>query len=442
MNNKLLGLFLIMGCCALFSAKSAFSEAMRTPAQREPSSSSLLSLQFQSIDVRRVLTLLAEKQGLNVVIDERVSGSISVNLQQVSWQNALEAILRMKGLGYQTRHNVLWIAPLSVIKQQQGAVSSLTETMHYHRVPVHYAKATELLTLITAKNGQSMLSDQGSVQVDKRTNSLLVYDTDQHTKRIKQLVAIVDVPMKQVVIEARIVTMNQGELADIGVRWGAVQGPRSARISGTLEGLNGKEGDSIANDLSVQIPSATPRAASLAFQVATLGSNTLLDLELSALQSESKAEIISSPRLLTTDEKPAYIEQGTEIPYLEAASSGATSVSFRKAVLSLKVTPHITPSNRLILDLNVTQDRPGSSVAIGTGDAVAIQTQRIGTQVMVNDGETIVLGGIYQHSLTKGVEKVPLLGDLPLLGQLFRRSYEEKGKNELVIFVTPKVIIQ
>jgi len=172
-------------------------------------------------------------------------------------------------------------------------------------------------------------------------------------------------------------------------------------------------------------------AASIAFQVAKLGSDTLLDLELSALQQESKAEIISSPRLITTNKKPAYIEQGTEIPYLESSSSGATSV-----------TPQITPDNRLVLDLSVTQDRPGKVVKTGTGEAMAIDTQRIGTQVLVNNGETVVLGGIFQHSITNSVDKVPLLGDLPLLGALFRRSYENVGKSELLIFVTPKVVIQ
>lgn len=405
-------------------------------------SSNLISLQFQSIEVRRVLTLLAQKHGFNVVIDEEVTGTISVNLHNVPWQRALDTILRMKGLSYQADNNVLWVAPLNVIQNYQSKANALAEHRQYQRIPVHYAKADELIELITAKNGGDVLSTTGSVQVDKRTNSLLLHDTATHIQRVKELVSMLDVPMKQVLIEARIVTMSQGELVDIGVRWGTFQGQRPTKIAGTLEGLRPTQENSITDDLTVQLPSASPRAASIAFQVATLGPNTLLDLELSALQSESKAEIISSPRLLTTNEKPAYIEQGTEIPYLEAASSGATSVSFRKAVLSLKVTPHITPNNQMLLDLNVTQDRPGSSVAIGTGDAVAIQTQRIGTQVMVNDGETIVLGGIYQHSLTKGVEKVPLLGDLPLLGQLFRRSYEEKDKNELVIFVTPKVVIQ
>ncbi len=194
--------------------------------------------------------------------------------------------------------------------------------------------------------------------------------------------------------------------------------------------------------LNVSLAATSAGASSIAFQVAKLGADTLLDLELSALQRESKAEIISSPRLVTTNKKPAYIEQGTELPYLEASSSGATTVSFRKAVLSLMVTPQITPDNQLVLDLSVTQDRVGDVVKTGTGEAVAINTQRIGTQVLVNNGETVVLGGIFQHSLTSSVEKVPLLGDIPYLGALFRRTYEKMGKSELLIFVTPKVVIQ
>lgn len=224
----------------------------------------------------------------------------------------------------------------------------------------------------------------------------------------------------------------------------------STTIGGSIEnnlatiGLydGGKSGLPVDDFLNVNLGLINPAASSVAFQVAKLGSNLLLDLELSALQAESKAEIISSPRLITTNKQPAYIEQGTEIPYLEASSGGAASVSFRKAVLSLMVTPQITPDNRLVLDLIVTQDRPGQVVKTGTGEAVAIDTQRIGTQVLVDNGETVVLGGIYQHSLSNSVEKVPLLGDLPLLGALFRRSSENIGKKELLIFVTPKVVIQ
>ena len=191
----------------------------------------------------------------------------------------------------------------------------------------------------------------------------------------------------------------------------------------------------------VQALGAGAGAASIAFQVAKLG-NILLDLELSALQTENKAEIISSPRLMTTNKKTAYIEQGTEIPYLEASSSGATSVSFKKAVLSLMVTPQITPDDKLVLDLEVTQDNKGEDVPTGTGTAISIDTQRIGTQVLVNNGETVVLGGIYQHSMTHVTRKVPLLGDIPILGALFRHKMEQMGKRELLIFVTPKIVIQ
>ncbi|ERB63210.1 hypothetical protein N779_22165, partial [Vibrio coralliilyticus OCN008] len=213
-------------------------------------------------------------------------------------------------------------------------------------------------------------------------------------------------------------------------------------IENNLANLNlyGDSDSSLDDFLNVNLAATSVNASTIAFQVAKLGSDTLLDLELSALQRESRAEVISSPRLITTNKQLAYIEQGTEIPYLEAASSGATSVNFKKAVLSLKVTPQITSDNRLILDLNVTQDRPGQVVKTGTGEAVAIDTQRIGTQVLVNNGETIVLGGIYQHSVSDTVDQVPLLGDIPLLGALFRRTYQQMGKSELLIFVTPTVV--
>jgi type IV pilus assembly protein PilQ len=225
------------------------------------------------------------------------------------------------------------------------------------------------------------------------------------------------------------------------VRWGYSNTNGSTKIGAGLES-NHFNMLPIDDSLNVNLGATSVNASSIAFQVAKLADDMLLDLELSALQNESKAEVISSPRLITTNKKPAYIEQGTEIPYLESSSSGATSVAFKKAVLSLKVTPQITPDNRLVLDLSVTQDRPGKIVKTGTGEAVAIDTQRIGTQVLVNNGETIVLGGIFQHSVTDSVDKVPFLGDLPLMGALFRRTYQQMGKSELLIFVTPKVVIQ
>ena len=269
----------------------------------------------------------------------------------------------------------------------------------------------------------------------------------QNIDIIREIVDTLDIPVKQVQIEARIVSVSEGNLDELGVRWGFSSTNGSTTAGGSIESnldqVGLLKGDSTVDDfLNVNLAASASNASSIAFQVAKLGSDLLLDLELSALQRESKAEVISSPRLITTNKKPAYIEQGTEIPYLESSSSGATSIAFKKAVLSLKVTPQITPDNRLVLDLSVTQDRPGEVVKTGTGEAVSINTQRIGTQVLVDNGETVVLGGIFQHNVTDTVDKVPLLGDLPLLGGLFRRSYQSMGKSELLIFVTPKVVIQ
>lgn len=401
----------------------------------------LISLQLQDAEVRRLLVLLAQQRHMNLVMSDSVAGNVSVNLDNVSWNKALNIILKMKGLAHKEESGVLWIAPrdeLVNMEKEQRKIRLDKQPLSYLRVPIHYALAKNIADMV-AKSG--LLSPRGSVQIDKRTNALLLKETAQGLKELQAFIQSLDVPMKQVLIEARIVTMSQGNLDELGVRWGIFQSNQT-NLGGSLEGLQGADSEDIMGQLNVHLPSASARASSIAFQVAKLGADTLLDLELSALQSESKAEIISSPRLVTTNKKPAYIEQGTEIPYLEAASSGATSVTFRKAVLSLKVTPQITPDNRLILDLNVTQDRPGNAVSSGTGDAVTIQTQRIGTQVLVNNGETVVLGGIYQYSTIHHVDKVPLLGDLPWIGSLFRRTYQQSGKNELLIFVTPKVFIQ
>ncbi|MCA2014693.1 type IV pilus secretin PilQ [Vibrio tritonius] len=401
----------------------------------------LISLQLQDAEVRRLLVLLAQQRHMNLVMSDSVAGNVSVNLDNVSWNKALNIILKMKGLAHKEESGVLWIAPrdeLVNMEKEQRKIRLDKQPLSYLRVPIHYALAKNIADMV-AKSG--LLSPRGSVQIDKRTNALLLKETAQGLKELQAFIQSLDIPMKQVLIEARIVTMSQGNLDELGVRWGIFQSNQT-NLGGSLEGLQGADSEDIMGQLNVHLPSASARASSIAFQVAKLGADTLLDLELSALQSESKAEIISSPRLVTTNKKPAYIEQGTEIPYLEAASSGATSVTFRKAVLSLKVTPQITPDNRLILDLNVTQDRPGNAVSSGTGDAVTIQTQRIGTQVLVNNGETVVLGGIYQYSTIHHVDKVPLLGDLPWIGSLFRRTYQQSGKNELLIFVTPKVFIQ
>ncbi len=312
-------------------------------------------------------------------------------------------------------------------------------------ITVKYAVAENVAQLVNRDATHSLLSEYGSISFDARTNSLIIKDKPETLAMIKEVINQIDIPVKQVQIESRIAIVNQGNIAELGVRWGVKSKSKHLTVGSSIDGnyqelLNGEEGANLDDFLNISLGSGSPNASSIAFQVATLGSSALLDLELSALQAESKAEVISSPSLLTTNKKPAYIEQGTEIPYLEATESGTATVKFRKAVLSLEVTPQITPDNTLILDLLVTQDRPGQIVKMGNGETVAIDTQRIATQVLVKDGETVALGGIFQHTMIRSVDKVPLLSDIPLVGGLFKRSYDNEEKRELLIFVTPKVL--
>jgi type IV pilus assembly protein PilQ len=430
---------------------AAQKEATKVKEESKP-----ISINFQDIPVRHVLQLIADYNDFNLVVADSVKGNLTLRLDGVPWQQVLDIILKVKGLDKRVEGNVVLIAPKAELDAQekqvleQAQMASELSALSSEILSIKYAKASEIADLLVGEGDITMLSSRGSITVDERTNSLLLRDLSENIMVIKDIIESLDIPVKQVQIEARIVTVNEGNLDELGVRWGFSNTNGSATAGGSIEsnlaavGLydGGKDGLPVDDFLNVNLGLSNPAASSIAFQVAKLGSNLLLDLELSALQSESKAEIISSPRLITTNKKPAYIEQGTEIPYLESSSSGATTVAFKKAVLSLMVTPQITPDNRLVLDLIVTQDRPGQIVKTGTGEAVAIETQRIGTQVLVDNGETVVLGGIYQHSLSNSVEKVPLLGDLPLLGVLFRRSSENIGKKELLIFVTPKVVIQ
>ena len=436
-----------------------------TIAEDEPKKSildregKLISINFQDIPVRNVLQLIADYNDFNLVVSDSVSGNLTLRLDGVPWQQVLDIILQVKGLDKRVDGNVILVAPRAELdlREQQALEKSRLEQelgeLKSEIIKINFAKATDIADMIGGDGTVSMLSDRGSITIDERTNSLLIRELDENISVIREIIESLDIPVKQVQIEARIVTVTEGNLDELGVRWGVSSTNGSFKVGGSIEGNyptiqpynggdSGDDSSALDNYLNVNLGATSPNASSIAFQVAKLGSDTLLDLELSALQQESKAEIISSPRLITTNKKPAYIEQGTEIPYLESSSSGATSVSFKKAVLSLKVTPQITPDNRLVLDLSVTQDRPGQVVKTGTGEAVAIDTQRIGTQVLVNNGETVVLGGIFQHSVSNTVDKVPVLGDLPLLGALFRRSYENVGKSELLIFVTPKVVIQ
>lgn len=446
-----------------YRLKGKYLEVVMSPlTQEEPpqnkqllaAEGKLISINFQDIPVRSVLQLIADYNEFNLVVSDSVVGNLTLRLDGVPWQQVLDIILQVKGLDKRVEGNVIIVAPkqeLDSREKQQLEKARLAEELgdlHSEIININFAKASDIAEMIGGEGPLSMLSLRGSISVDERTNSLLIRELPDNISVIRHIIAALDIPVKQVQIEARIVAVNEGNLDELGVRWGFTSTNGDNTVGGSIEsnlfqaGLLNESTLPVDDFLNVNLAATSANASSIAFQVAKLGSDLLLDLELSALQRESKAEIISSPRLITTNKKPAYIEQGTEIPYLESSSSGATSVSFKKAVLSLKVTPQITPDNRLVLDLSVTQDRPGEVVKTGTGEAVAINTQRIGTQVLVNNGETVVLGGIFQHSISNTVDKVPLLGDLPLLGVLFRRSYEQVGKSELLIFVTPKVVIQ
>ena len=416
-----------------------------------------ISLNFQDIPVRTVLQIIADYNEFNLITSDTVTGNITLRLDGVPWDQALDIILKVKGLDKRMQGNILMVAPSDELAerearnlQAQQQVEELAP-LYSEYVQINYAKAAEFAELIKNED-TSILSSRGSVSVDERTNTLLIRDTVKSIEDIKRMVNILDIPVRQVVIEARMVTVKDNINEELGIRWGITDTDGQFATSGSIEGAGQATGTRALNEsdigvgkvpqlsdgLNVNLPVTSP-AGSIAFQVARLADGTILDLELSALEKESKGEIIASPRITTANQKEAYIEQGVELPYQEASSSGATTTQFKKAVLSLTVTPHITPDNKIILDLVVTQDTVSD---VSSGQAPAIDTQRIGTQVLVNNGETIVLGGIYQQAIINSVSKVPVLGDIPYFGWLFRNSSQFNEKKELLIFVTPRVVTE
>lgn len=405
-----------------------------------------ISLNFQNISVRTVLQIIADYNGFNLVTSDSVVGNITLRLDGVPWDQALDIILKVKGLDKRMQGNILMVAPSDELSAQEArnlqAKQQVAELapLYSEYVQVNYAKAAEFANLIKNEEN-SILSARGSVSVDERTNTLLIRDTAKSIEDIKRMVNVLDIPVRQVVIEARMVTVKDSINEELGIRWGVTDAGDEFATSGNIKGANSAAGGvvpSLGDRLNVNLP-VSNAAGSLAFQVARLADGIILDLELSAMEKENKGEIIASPRITTANQKEAYIEQGVEIPYQEASSSGATSTQFKKAVLSLTVTPHITPDDRIILDLVVTQDTVSD---VSNGQAPAIDTQRIGTQVLVNNGETIVLGGIYQQSIISTVSKVPVLGDIPYFGWLFRNSSNFNEKKELLIFVTPRIVTE
>ncbi|QSX31968.1 type IV pilus secretin PilQ family protein [Shewanella cyperi] len=409
-----------------------------------------LSLNFQNISVRTVLQIIADYNNFNLVTSDTVEGSITLRLDDVPWDQALDLILQTKGLDKRIEGNILMVAPaeeLAIRESQElknrQEVQELAP-LYSEYLQINYAKAADIAELLKGKD-TSLLTSRGSVAVDERTNTLLVKDTAETLENIHRMVDVLDIPVRQVLIESRMVTVKDNIAEDLGIRWGISDQQGTKGTSGTIEGAQDMSNGvipSVNDRLNVNLPVTSTSAASLAFHVAKLADGTVLDMELSALEQENKGEIIASPRITTSNQKAAYIEQGVEIPYVQAASSGATTVTFKKAVLSLRVTPQITPDNRVILDLEITQDTQGDTVDTPTGRAVAIDTQRIGTQVLVDNGETIVLGGIYQQNLISRVSKVPVLGDIPLVGFLFRNTSDSNERQELLIFVTPKIVTE
>jgi type IV pilus assembly protein PilQ len=421
-----------------------------------------LTLNFQDIETRAVLQLLADASGQNIVVSDSVNGSVTLRLQNVPWDQALDIVLRTKGLDKRKQDNVIIVAPQAELaareKAELAAKRDVQELapLRSEYLQVNYAKAADMASLIKTGNN-SLLSARGSVAVDDRTNTLLLQDTPDRLADIRRLVATLDIPIRQVQIEARIVIVNNDFERDLGARFGITTAQKNGAnglytTSGTaaatdaimtnapnpLIGAAITGSSNAATRYNVNLPASNP-AGSIA--VGVLGSNFILDLELSAAQAETQANIISSPRVITANQKEASIEQGVEIPYQQSASSGATTIQFKKAVLSLKVTPHITPDNRVILDLDVRDDNVGTVVVASGGVNVpSIDTREISTQVLVNDGQTVVLGGILQTTQREDDNKVPYLGDIPILGHLFKSTAHTDDKDELMIFITPKIL--
>ncbi|SFC53202.1 type IV pilus assembly protein PilQ [Pseudoalteromonas denitrificans DSM 6059] len=406
-----------------------------------------MSLNFQDIAIRSVLQIIADYNGFNLVTSDSVSGNITLRLDGVPWDQALDIVLKVKGLDKRMDGSILMVAPTEELAAREAKelkakqqVEDL-EPLYSEYIQLNYAKAEDFVNLLKT-DSNTILSSRGSVAVDQRTNTLLLKDTAKSIESVRRMVDVLDIPVKQVLIESRMVTVTDNVQEDLGIKWGFSDQQNANGIAGTLAGAEKVANGTIpplAERLNVNLAVSNP-AGSIGMHIAKLADGTLIDLELTALEQENKAEIIASPRITTANQKKARIEQGTEIPYVQAASSGATTVTFKKAVLSLEVTPHITPDNKVILDLIITQDTRGDTVSTPTGPATAINTQRIETQVLVNNGQTVVLGGIFQQQIVNSTKKVPLLGDIPYLGYLFRTTSEFNEKKELLIFVTPKII--
>jgi len=412
-----------------------------------------LSLNFQNIEVRSVLQLIADFTGLNLVVSDSVGGALTLRLKNVPWDQALDIILKTKGLGMRENGNVLYIAPNEEIAareklelESQQQVEELAP-LRSEFMEINYAKASDLADLLKDSDN-TLLSERGQVSVDDRTNTLLIQDTAFKLNEIRRLIDRLDIPVKQVLIESRIVVANDDFSKDLGAKFGVfntdtrdiINGKGVDTITGnldTLEPLTAGDAIPIEDTLNVNLPLvAEERAGQFALSFLKLPFGYAVNLELSAAQAESRAEVMSNPRIITANQSTARIESGTEIPFVSQTSSGATDVEFKKAVLSLEVTPQITPDDRVNMEVSVTND----SVGQVTNGVPSIDTNEVTSNVLVDNGQTIVLGGIYTENSEESSLKVPFFGDLPIAGRLFRRDSVEDSKQELLIFITPKII--
>ena len=414
-----------------------------------------LSLNFQDIEVRSVLQLLADFTGMNLVASDTVTGSITLRLENVPWDQALALILRTKGLDKRQEGNVLLVAPADEIaaREQQELESRRQREqlapLRSEYIRINYARAGDMESLIREEG--SILSDRGSITVDERTNTLIVQDTERHLEEIRDVIRTLDIAVQQVLIEARVVVATSDLANELGVRWGGLAWQSRLQEDGrTLVGTGRAQqvtefGVGVLNQDDVEIETPDELAVdmgvtdseatrfSLGFVDVRSG---ILELELSALAAEGHGEVVATPKVLTADQQPAVIASGSQVGYEEATASGATAVQFIEAELRLEVTPRITPDGRVIMELNIHNDSVGAVIA----GIPSIDTNRVETTVLVDDGETVVLGGIYQQEKLEGVVKTPFLGDLPWIGRLFRRTFQEDEKQELLVFITPRLV--
>ncbi len=425
-------------------------------AQRGRYTGEKLSLNFQNVEVRAVLNVIADFTDLNIITSDTVTGNITLRLKDVPWDQALEIILQTRGLDSRRNGNVIWIAPRDELATREKLaleaaqqISDLEQT-RTESFQMNYQKASDVQKLLSDAN-QRILSKRGSAVVDARTNTLFVQDTPSRLEEVRKLLAKIDVPVRQVMIEARIVEADETFSRNLGVRvgylnrgGGGIQGSKLAtgaelantgKFAGLVQGTATIDGPGLQSNFPANGLNGF-NAGQLSFILFNSTASRLLSIEVSALEADGKGKIIASPRVLTADQVEAVIEQGTEIPYQQATSSGATSVSFRKANLSLKVKPQITPEGNIIMTLDVNKDQPGATTAAG----VQINTKHVKTEVLVDNGGTVVIGGIYEQNDRTDVTKIPLLGDLPLVGWLFKNNTTTSNKTELMVFITPRIV--